>query len=85
MNDRNAGFRIGPDIIDLGQGADLGLEFACDQLFDIGRFHAREEGRDYDFTDNDRGVFLTRKCEELAQAKNEDRGDENHRQSRCIQ
>ena len=77
MGDGDALFGIRPDIVDLGQGSDLGFDFSDHQFLDIGRFHARKQGDDNDFTDDDGRILLAGKGQKLGESQKDKCQDEN--------
>jgi hypothetical protein len=72
---------IRPDVIEFRQRAHLSFKMARDQFFHISRFHAGEKGGYYDFTDNDRRVFLAWKVKKLSETAYDDGKNDHHRQS----
>jgi len=76
---------VRPDVVELGQGAELGFQAAGDQFLHLLRLHAREERRDDDFTDYDGRVFLAREVKELDQTDDDDGGDKDNGQPIGVQ
>ena len=80
MDDGHAVPGVRPDVVELGQGAQLGLQAAGDQLLHLLGLHAGEEGRDHDLADHDGRVFLAREVEELNQTNDDDGGNKDNGQ-----